>query len=174
MVAQLRDISVHPNGRRYSEADRESAYVAWRLNSGRSIRKAAEITGISTSTIATWHQDHNWRERADREEDDEAKSIRKSIRNLVTADLELAYKVAREIMLNKENSPRDRMDAVKWIGGLGGMAPVVKSEVAWTNQPASDADDQERSTIESLVGKSPDELMRLEQEAKRRRSSTAA
>jgi hypothetical protein len=165
MKAQLLDFQTHPNGQRYTAADKGSAYVAWRLNGRRSIRKAAEITGISASTIGNWHQDEGWRERADKEEDDEAKLVRKGIQQCVTADLDKAYEIHREIMLNNQNSARDRMDAAKWIAGLGGMAPVIKSESAFTSQPSTEAD-QSRPDVRSLVAMSPDELMRLEDEAR--------
>jgi hypothetical protein len=119
-VARLFD---SPNGRRYSDADKEAAYVLWRT-CGRSLRKTAEALAVAPSTIGTWQQSGRWVERADREDAEESESVRASIRGTA---LPRAVKAIAfiERVIDDEGAPyRDRLNAAFWLAGVAGFAPV--------------------------------------------------
>ena len=60
---RLFDSPESPNGRRYTDADREAAFQCWRTVGGRSLRRVAEITGVALSTVAGWSTRDGWVER---------------------------------------------------------------------------------------------------------------
>lgn len=47
----------HAHGTRYTAVDGEWTYQCWHLGADRSLRKVAELSGISHSTLATWSKE---------------------------------------------------------------------------------------------------------------------
>lgn len=170
MSAQVIDITSSPNGNRYSEAEKEAAYLCWRIPAGRSLRKAAELMNISASTLGTWSQTHGWVKRADEEAADAAESMRLSIESRVIGVAHEVVEVFEGILKDKTASARDRMEAGKWLAGIAGVAPVIKSETAFIDRSKPKAAGQ-ATQVDELIGKSPAELMLLEQAAKSKRDA---
>jgi hypothetical protein len=78
---------------------------------------------------------------------------------LIVSDLVPNIETARAIRDNEENDPRVRLAALQWLSGLAGVSPVSKIEQSVIQAPKQ----AEVIDVPSLVGMSPDELMRLEQ-----------
>lgn len=142
MTGQLLDFTGHPNGRRYSAEDREAAYLCWKLAAGRSLRKCAEVTGVSASTLGTWQQEDGWVARSEREDTDGAESMRRSIQSRVIQHADTVVEMMVEIMNDKTKQARDRMEAGKWLAGLAGVAPIIKAETAFIDRPAARPESQ--------------------------------
>lgn len=161
-VVQAIEFLGDPRGRRYTAVDRETAYVCWRTN--RSIRRTAETLGLSPSTVGSWSQSDAWVRRAKGEDAEDVADMRRAVSAIAVGEVVKSIEVAREIRDNAAAAARDRLAAAQWIAGLAGVAAIAKVETSVIDQAA--AIESQRHTIsqESLVGLSPDELMRIEQE----------
>jgi hypothetical protein len=146
VVAAVVRPSDSPNGRRYTEADREAAYLLWRT-SGRSLRRVAESLAVAASTVGTWSQAGGWVARAEREDAEEAESVRASIRGTALPRALKAIAFAERVMDDDRAPYRDRLAAAFWLAGIAGIAPVklaqaqvaVAATVAASPAPAPDA-----------------------------------
>jgi hypothetical protein len=158
-LAQLqhRDTSVF--GRRYTTAEREAWYQYWRLAAGRSCRKVALRFTVDERTIRSERDESNWITRGNTEDQDEYASSTHAVTALIVSDLVPNIETARAIRDNQENDPRVRLAALQWLSGLAGVSPVSKIEQSVIQAPKQ----AEIIDVPSLVGMSPDELMRLEQ-----------
>jgi hypothetical protein len=149
-----------PNARRYTEAERESAYLLWRT-CGRSIRKTAEALNLFPSTVGPSHRAGGAVERAEREDAEEGDQARASIRGraLPRALKAIAYV---EKVGDDETAPvKDRLNAAFWLAGIGGVSPVKQSETTvLAPQPAATATARTRRDLRSL---SDAELRRIEE-----------
>ena len=115
-----------PNGRRYSQDEKDAAFELWRTTGGRSLRAVAEATSIAASTLGTWHQRDDWPGRAKRADQDARKSVRLSIGSVVTREILKSIQTAitlRDDALGKTPA-KVRLEAAQWIAGVGGVAPV--------------------------------------------------
>ena len=126
-VVRLLDSPTNPHGRRYSPEEKEAAYQLWRTTAGRSHRRVAEATGIAASTVGTWSQEDGWVERARREDDEDAKSVRRSIRAVVNEQVLKSVEVAVKLRDDEKVPPKTRLDAAVWLPGIGGVAPVKQA-----------------------------------------------
>lgn len=159
ILARLQDRDVAPNGRRYSPADHETAYLLWRTVCGRSARKVALRLGMADVTVSEWARNEDWISRANVEDHDDYASSRIGVAAIVVNELVPSIETAREIRDDKTVAARDRLAAAQWLAGLAGVSPVSKIETAVVQAPTN----SNHTTIIELIGKSPDELMRLEE-----------
>jgi hypothetical protein len=136
-VARLFD---SPNGRRYTEADKEAAYVLWRTY-GRSLRKTADALAVAPSTVGTWQQSGRWVERADREDAEEAESVRASIQRTALPRALKAIAFVERVLDDDRAPYRDRLNAAFWLAGIAGVAPVklAQAQVAVETSVAAPA-----------------------------------
>lgn len=161
-LVQLGNIEVDPRGRRYTAEEKEAAYLLWRTAAGRSCRKVALRLNIEERTVRNWRDAGNWVARADQEDHDDFASSRLGVAALVINELVPSIETAVKIRDDKTNNARDRLAAAQWLAGLAGVSPVSKVEQAVIQAPRQ----TEVIDVQSLTGKSADELMRLEQEAR--------
>lgn len=153
----------------YTPADREFAYQLWRTLSGRSCRDvarrmASKYPDIARETVTRWAQEDQWKQRADQEDTEDVQSMRQAIGAVVATEVVPSLETAKAIRDNPDIDPRVRLDAAKWLAGLAGVAPVSKIEQAVTHHETKPA-----VYVDTLVSKSPDELMRLEQTYREKR-----
>jgi transposase-like protein len=158
-LATLSDLDTAKHGRRYTPAEKEAAYQYWRLAAGRSARKVSARLGIEERTILRWRNDEGWIARGNAEDQDEYASSTHAVTALIVSDLVPNIETARSIRDNESNDPRVRLAALQWLSGLAGVSPVSKIESSVIQAPKQ----SEVIDVPSLVGMSPDELMRLEQ-----------
>ena len=148
------------HGNRYTPADREAAYVSWKVASGRSLRKTADLTGISVSTLAGWSKDDGWQERARREDAEDAESLRSALRGLHDSEALKSLRTAAALRDDESGKtpPKVRLDASIWLAGIAGIAPVKK-----TLDLTEPSRDKPKAVIpEDLSGLSVEELVALE------------
>jgi hypothetical protein len=146
-------------GRRYTAAEHEIWFQYWRLAAGRSCRKVALRFSVDERTIRSERDDANWIARGNAEDQDEYASSTHAVTALIVSDLVPNIETARAIRDNTDNDPRVRLAALQWLSGLAGVSPVSKIEQSVIQAPKQ----TEIIDVPSLVGMSPDELMRLEQ-----------
>jgi hypothetical protein len=133
VVAQLAQpsplarLSDSPNGRRYTDADKEAAYVLWRTY-GRSLRKTADALAVAPSTVGTWQQSGGWVARAEREDAEEAESVRASIHRTALPRALKAIAFVERVVDDDRAPYRDRLNAAFWLAGVAGFAPVKLSQ----------------------------------------------
>lgn len=164
-VVQLIDSSDASHGRRYTESDREAAYQLWRTTGGRSLRRVAEITGVAVSTLGTWSQRDGWIIRAQREDREDAESVRTGIGALITQQVARSIEVVIRIRDDEKASSKDRLNAAFWLAGVAGLAPVAKTETALIAKVAAPPEE-----LPDLRGLNTDELMALEMKFRERRA----
>jgi hypothetical protein len=158
LVPEIVQLS-NSHGHRYTAAEREAAYQAWRLAAGRSLRKTAELTQISYGTLGNWSKDERWQERARQEDDEEVKSVRGTLRAVVNNEVLKSIQTAVELRddASGETPSKVRLDSAIWLAGIGGVAPI-KQSIDLTKSPPSDR------PVLATKDMSPDELHRLELE----------
>lgn len=165
------DLVVLPNsetakfGRRYTTEEKEAAYQLWRIAAGRSVSEVARKLGIERNTVTTWRDQDGWIARADQDDTEAFASSKHGVAALVVTELVANIETAKEIRDNHANSPKDRLAAAQWLAGLAGVSPVSKIEQAVIQAPKA----AEVVDVPSLVGMSPDELMRLEEQTRSKR-----
>jgi hypothetical protein len=158
---RLSDWSDDPRGRRYTDEDRALAYESWRTVGGRSLRRTAEIVGVAVSTLGTWQQRDNWIEKAKQDDAEGAESYRVSIRQLALPRANAAIEVIESIMNSETASPRDRLEAAKWMAGIAGISPITKMETSFIT--AAPKDDETRiKQRRDYMNMSDEELAALE------------
>ena len=130
MAAEVVQLS-NSHGRRYSAAEKEAAYQAWRIAAGRSLRRTAELTGIAHGTLGNWSKDDGWQERARREDREEAESVREALHGIITGHAIRSIETAAKLRDDESGKtpPKVRLDAAVWLAGLAGVVPVQKSQV---------------------------------------------
>lgn len=154
-------------GRETDQTVKDEAFRLW-IGMARSWKRVSEQTGIAESTLRLWGQRENWEDRRK----DAAAAFLPGVLTESALSLRMAAYYAsvrlQQIMHDAAElgiPPDDR--EVKALGvaiDRGGFSPVGKStgpEVTLT-QP-------DQISVESLVGKSSDELMRLEEQFKARK-----
>lgn len=149
-----------PRSRRYTEDEKNGAYLLWRVTAGRSCREVARRLDVHEQTVAAWRDAGRWVERADKEDSEDVQSMRHAIGAVVATEVVPSLETARKLRDDPNVDARVRLDAAKWLAGLAGVAPVSKIEQAVTYQPP-----KEQNVVDvELRGRSSDELMRLERE----------
>ncbi len=126
-LVQLGDSDLAKHGRRYTEAEKESAYQLYRSVAGRSTAKVARLTGIAERTLDNWRHDHGWVARAEQEAR-EAAELWSGALSLVVREQALASVLtAAQLRDDPDTPPKVRLDASIWLAGLAGAAPVAKT-----------------------------------------------
>jgi hypothetical protein len=167
-VVQLPPSDTDKFGRRYTPAEREMWFQYWRLAAGRSCRKVALRFTVDERTIRSERDDSEWIARGNAEDQDEYASSTHAVTALIVSDLVPNIETARAIRDNDANDPRVRLAALQWLSGLAGVSPVSKIESSVIQAPKQ----SEVIDVPSLVGMSPDELMRLEQATRDKHRNT--
>jgi transcriptional regulator with XRE-family HTH domain len=126
MTAELVQLS-NSHGTRYTTADRERTYQLWRVSAGRSLRKLAELSGISHGTLANWSREERWQDRAFREDREEAELIRETLGSVLNDQVIRSIETMVEIRDDVTASKKDRLNAAQWLAGVAGVAPVQKT-----------------------------------------------
>jgi hypothetical protein len=157
-IVRLHDSDPNPNGRRYTQEDREAAYLLWKTTAQRSQRKTAELLDIAGSTIGTWSQKDGWVERAEREAAEAAESVRTSMGAMLLPEIMKSVETIIEIRDDKTAPPRDRLAAAMQMLGLAGIAPVTKAQTSLIIEPPGRRDDAPMD----ITGKTVEEIMALE------------
>jgi hypothetical protein len=112
-----------PRGRRYDAAEKEAAFQSWRLT--RSLRQAADATGVSVGTLASWHSRESWTARAESEDRERAELVRSQIVGRVVD--QVAASIARVVDLRDHAAnEKVRLDAATYLLGLAGLSPNAK------------------------------------------------
>lgn len=133
----------NPHGNRYSALDREAAYQSWKIVSGRSLRKTADLTGVSVGTLANWSKEDAWQARARGEDEEDAKSLRVALAGVVSSEAVKSIQTAATLRDDASGStpPKVRLDASIWLAGLAGVAPVKQTmDLTERTRPALDPD----------------------------------
>ncbi len=126
-LVQLGDSDLAKHGRRYTEAEKESAYQLYRSVAGRSTAKVARLTGIAERTLDNWRHDHGWAARAEQEAR-EAAELWSGALSLVVREQALASVLtAAQLRDDPETPPKVRLDASIWLAGLAGAVPLTKT-----------------------------------------------
>jgi len=149
-----RDDLDNPNGRRYTPQDRERAYLYWRHESGRSLRRTEEGLGVSLSTLSDWSRKDGWMDRARAEDAEDSDAARSAIagRTMPMLDRGLA-RLAR--IIDDEATPA--MATVKAIELLAKLTGTLAPANA--GQPLQPAAAGGRTvSMEELLAMDPDEL----------------
>ncbi len=126
-LVQLGDSNLAKHGKRYSEAERESAYQIYRSVAGRSTAKVARLTGISERTLDNWRHDHGWAARAEQEAREAAELWSGALSLVVQQQAITSVLTAAQLRDDPDTPPKVRLDASIWLAGLAGVAPVAKS-----------------------------------------------
>jgi len=110
---------------RYTPEEKEAAYLTWRVTSGRSLRRAAELTGIAPGTLSNWSRDDAWQARAAREDEQDAGALNRAMRGL---GIGCALRAIERIEKMAENaggrvSDRVQLEANVWLAGCAGVSP---------------------------------------------------
>ena len=129
----------NPHANRYTAADREAAYQAWRFASGRSLRKTAELTGIAHGTLGNWSKEGGWQGRARGEDAAEAESLRGALAALAATEAAKSIRVAASLRDDEtgKTPPKVRLDAAVWLAGVAGVVPAKQGlDLAGALRPA--------------------------------------
>ncbi len=138
-LVQLGDSDLAKHGRRYTEAEKESAYQLYRSVAGRSTAKVARLTGIAERTLDNWRHDHGWAARAEQEAR-EAAELWSGALSLVVREQALASVLtAAQLRDDPETPPKVRLDASIWLAGLAGAVPLTKTATLTQQVPAPSA-----------------------------------
>lgn len=148
------------HGTRYTAVEREAAYQSWRLASGRSLRKTAEATGISLSTLAGWSGEDGWRARVEREDAEDAESLRSCIGGVVVSEAIASIQMAAKLRDDETGAvpPKVKLDAAIWLAGIAGVSPakvVVDLTKAAARPPVA---------VRDYSGMTAEELLAIEAE----------
>jgi hypothetical protein len=150
------------HGNRYAAVDHEAAYQSWKLAAGRSLRKTADATGISLSTLAGWSKEDGWPCRAQQEDHQDAESLRSCIAGVVTTEAVKSIATAAKLRDDEtgKTPPKVRLDAAVWLAGLAGVAPV-KQVMNLTERTRPELDpDQPRDDGHKRTPQETEELLR--------------
>ena len=114
------------HGVRYTPEEKEGAYQAWRVAAGRSLRRAADLTGIALGTLSNWSRDDRWGVRAAREDAEDAAALNRAIRGLGVA---AAVRAVGRIERLAENAggrvpERVQLEANVWLAAVAGVSPA--------------------------------------------------
>jgi hypothetical protein len=115
-----------PRGKRYTDDDREAAYLLWSTTAKQSLQAVGRATGISCSTLGTWHQTKRWQDRYESEQHARAQLLRSGIVGKVAGEIEKSVDVLIEIRDNTEAANRDRRQAAVDLLSLAGLNPNAK------------------------------------------------
>jgi hypothetical protein len=132
---------VHPNGRRYTEGDKDAVYLVWKTAAGRSRRKTAELTGVSANTVDGWAKDGDWVGRARREDAEDARSLNEALRGVVATHALRSIEVAAKLRDDESGKTpaKTRLEAAIWLAAVAGIAPVKQSvDLTRREAPARD------------------------------------
>jgi hypothetical protein len=165
MIAELVNSGLDPRGRRYTAQERDAAYQYWRLAAGRSCSKVEQQLGIDRNTVMAWRDADGWIARADAEDHEDIAANRQGLGALVATQLVKNIETVIEIRDDKEQPGKVRLDASAYLNGLMGVVPVTKIEQSVIREPKQ----ADIIDVPSLVGLSPEELMRRETEARSKR-----
>lgn len=124
-IVQLSD----PRGTRYTREQKEEAYLLWRTGAGRSLRKVAELTGISAGTLSNWARDEDWATRAQRDDAETAKLLQSCIGSVI---IEQALKSLDTVIHLRDDAatpPKVRLDAAVFMAGLAGVAELHRGGI---------------------------------------------
>jgi len=122
--------------RQYSDVERERAYVAYRDESGRRLRKTAEATGIPFGTIATWSREDGWQLRLRADDDRAISAMRRHTELAMLGKLDLAVEGIWEIAESDVTDSatvaanKVRLDAYKYLVGSLGYSPQAAATLA--------------------------------------------
>lgn len=119
-------------GKRYTDQDRDGAYLLWRTTAGRSCRKVAHRLGINERTIYNWRDSHGWIDKANHEDQDDYASSRIGVAAIVVNELVPSIEEAVRIR-DHGTDDKVRLAAAQWLAGLAGVSPVSKIETAITD-----------------------------------------
>ena len=111
---------------RYTGEEREAAYQAWKVASGRSLRKAAGLTGVAPGTLSNWSRDDGWQARARREDGEDAAALGRAMRGLgVGAALRSIARIERLAENAGGRVPeRVQLEANVWLAAVAGVSPA--------------------------------------------------
>jgi len=137
-----------PHGRRYSPAEKESAYTVWKALA-RSLAKTSTTMGIARATLTDWHRDGAWASRADQEDQEAGDVFRDAYWTVLSGQVLPSILTAVEIRDNETVQPKDRLAAAQWLAGVAGLVPV-KVPTAPPAPARSTAIDYSKMTDEEL------------------------
>ncbi len=138
-LVQLGDSHLAKHGRRYTEAEKESAYQIYRSVAGRSTAKTARLTGVSERTLDGWRHDHGWVARAEQEAREAAELWSGALSLVVREQAITSVLTAAQLRDDPTTPPKVRLDASIWLAGLAGVAPVAKTATLTQFAPAPSA-----------------------------------
>ncbi len=115
--------------RRWSDADKESAYFLWRTTAGRNLTLVSKITAIPYNTLDSWKRNNEWRTRADDEEREMRMMPGNAVALVIHNQALPSIMTAVEIRDDRNNQAKDRLNAAIWLGGLAGHVPAQRSQL---------------------------------------------
>lgn len=146
----------NPHGNRYTAADRERTYQLWRTGAGRSLRKLAELSGISHGTLGNWSKEDHWQDRAFREDQEEAQLVRETLGSVLNDQVLKSIEVVVKIRDDLAASAKDRLNAAQWLAGVAGVAPVTKTAGTLIVDQTQNRRQQER--LDTIAARPVEEL----------------
>jgi hypothetical protein len=117
-----------PHGKRYDAEQKEACYLLWSTTAKRSLQAVSRTTGISPSTLGTWHQRDRWQERYEAEQAERAALLRLSIVGKVAEEIDSCIDTLIEIKNDKSAANRDRITSTITLLSLAGLNPNAKPD----------------------------------------------
>lgn len=124
---QLSNYQDDPRGRRYSDLEREQAYVTWRYEGRRSFTKTSELTTIAVNTLRSWHQSDGWAERADTEDSEAIEMVRVALAAEIVDEATKSLDTIKKVRDDASAPHKVRLDAAIWVMGVLGVSPIAKT-----------------------------------------------
>lgn len=159
----------------HPEETRELAYQLWAFIAGRNAARVAALlaqdhdTAVPERTVQYWANHYNWAQRASEDVARIAPDLRyQAFSELLFAGLDGARYIRR---VNAGEEQPDKVRAQLAIAAVDriGFSPVGKGDPTTAIAPPSD---HKQVTAEDISGLSPDDLLRMEQNHRSRRSRT--